>query len=522
MFKDNQVEVVVIKEGNSIIVTCYAPHYLMESLLVTARDSVDMLKEMGLISLTIGYYTVYDEHAIDEEVKSLMKKLEMVERERDDLLEENAKLKGTIDTLGISYEGREVDESNKSSIQSSESEKEENKKKMKKAMKMEIEHLQSSLQSKTETLIGVEKTLIEREKEIEQLQEKISLMNIQQLKETSITLRNDQPTKYMDPPKGPVYVAIREWEARDSPQLSINKGEKLEIKKERTDGWWLARSLDTDQEGFVHISFIKKDEESELSTLESLELFHYAMTENVDIPKIKEIKTRSNVERASLFLSLIKQDSVLLDQLRTKEHGKPKAIRWYDDCVQLTSPSLIQCQEVVSLLTYKHTNIFIIKSSPNVVCDLLPVFLQNEKVKHLRIQDTQLTKDCISSLCNLLANNKSLIDLFLYNCSIDDKAVADITNVLQTHNNTLLQLVFFNNPRITSVSAQSLSELIINSSALDELSVRGTLISFDGILLLLESLTINKNITLTLDMKDKDTCTEYHDYNIIKNRLIFL
>ena len=66
-FKDNQVEVVVIKEGNSIInVTCYAPHYLMESLLVTARDKVDILKELGLISLTIGYYTVYDEHAIDE------------------------------------------------------------------------------------------------------------------------------------------------------------------------------------------------------------------------------------------------------------------------------------------------------------------------------------------------------------------------------------------------------------------------------------------------------------------------
>ncbi|XP_019859490.1 PREDICTED: uncharacterized protein LOC109587707 [Amphimedon queenslandica] len=118
-FKDNQVEVVVIKEGNSIIVTCYAPHYLMESLLVTAKDNVDMLKEMGLISLTIGYYNVYDEHAIDEEVKSLMKKLEMVESERDDLLEENAKLKSAKDTLDISYQGREVDESNKSSVQSS-------------------------------------------------------------------------------------------------------------------------------------------------------------------------------------------------------------------------------------------------------------------------------------------------------------------------------------------------------------------------------------------------------------------
>uniref|UniRef100_A0A1X7T3L2 SH3 domain-containing protein n=1 Tax=Amphimedon queenslandica TaxID=400682 RepID=A0A1X7T3L2_AMPQE len=282
-------------------------------------------------------------------------------------------------------------------------------------------------------------------------------------------LGKDQSTQYMDPPKGPVYVAIIDWEARNSTQLSIIKGEKLEIKKECTNGWWLARSLDTDHEGFVYINHIKKDEESELSTLESLELFHYAMTENVDIPIIKEIKMRSNVERASLFLSLIKQDSVLLDQLRKKEDGKPKAIRWYDDGVELTSPSLIQCQEVVSLLTYKHRSIVIKESSPDIVCDLLPVLLQNEKVKHLTIEDTQLTQDCISSLCNLLANNKSLLDLFFTNCSIDDKAVADITNVLHTHNNTLLGLVFFNNPRITSVSAQSLSELIINNSTLTKL-----------------------------------------------------
>ncbi|XP_019857342.1 PREDICTED: uncharacterized protein LOC109585647 [Amphimedon queenslandica] len=497
----------------------------MESLLVTARDNVDMLKEMGLISLTIGYYTVYDEHGIDEKVKSLMKKLEMVESERDDLLEENAKLKDTIDTLGISYEGREVDESNKSSIQSSESEKEESKKKMTKAMQMEIDHLRSSLQSKTgieEMLIGVEKTLIEREKEIEQLQEKISLMNIQQLKEISITLRKDQSTQSIDPPKGPVYVAIRDREARLSDELSFKKGEKLEIKKEYIDGWRFARSLDTDQEGDVYINYIKKDEESELSTLESLELFHYAMTENVDIPKIKEIKTRSNVERASLFWSLIKQDSVLLDQLRKKEDGNSKAIRWHNDGVELTSPSLIQCQEVVSLLTYKHTNIVIKESSSDVVCDLLPVLLQNEKVEFLRIQDTQLTQDCISSLCNLLANNKSLLDLDLINCSIDDKAVADITNVLQTHNNTLLGLFFFNNPHITSVSAQSLSELIINNSTLTKLEVSGTLISSDGILQIIQSLTINKNIKLLLDPKQKDTCTEYHDYNIIKDRVIFM
>ena len=202
--------------------------------------------------------------------------------------------------------------------------------------------------------------------------------------------------------------------------------------------------------------------------------------------------------------------------------GKPKAIRWYDDGVQLTSPSLIQCQEVVSLLTYKHEDIIISESSPDVVCDLLPVLLQNEKVKHLKIRDTQLTQDCISSLCNLLANNKSLLSLFLTNCSIDDKAVADITNVLQTHDNTLLGLYFINNPRITSVSAQSLSELIINNSTLTGLQVKETSISSDGILLILQSLTINKSIKLFLSMKDKDTCAEYHDYNIIKDRVFMI
>ena len=144
-------------------------------------------------------------------------------------------------------------------------------------------------------------------------------------------------------------------------------------------------------------------------------------------------------------------------------------------------------------------------------------------MRHLIIRDTQLTQDCISSLCNLLANNKSLINIYLTNCSIDDKAVADITNVLQTHNNTLLGLTFNYNPRITSASAQSLSELIINNSTLIALEVRHTSISSDGILLIMKSLTINKSIKkLYLSMKDKDTCTEYHDYNIIKDRVIFM
>ena len=148
--------------------------------------------------------------------------------------------------------------------------------------------------------------------------------------------------------------------------------------------------------------------------------------------------------------------------------------------------------------------------------DLLPVLVQK---KSLTIRDTRLTQDCISLLCTLLADNKSLEGLYLYNCSIDDKAVADITNVL-LQNNTLKGLSFHKNTLVSSAISQNLSELI-KKLTLDVLDVGGTSISADGILLILQSLSINKKIKLYLLIDDKDTCTEYHDYNLIKDRVFF-
>ena len=198
--------------------------------------------------------------------------------------------------------------------------------------------------------------------------------------------------------------------------------------------------------------------------------------------------------------------------------GKPKAIRWYDDGVQLTSPSLIQCQEVVSLLTSNHRSIRIIKSSPTVVSYLLPVLLKNENLKSLTIRDTQL-QECISSLCNLLANNKSLEGLYFCNCSIDDKAAADIITVL-LHNNTLKGLSFQKNDLVTSAISQNLSKLIKNL-ILEVLDVAATSILSDGILLILQSLLVNTKMKLYLHIDDKDICTKYGDYNIIKDRVFF-
>ena len=56
----------VVKETNSITVTCYAPRNLMIVLLIEAEKNLQTLIKMGLMKLTISYYTVWDEQTIDK------------------------------------------------------------------------------------------------------------------------------------------------------------------------------------------------------------------------------------------------------------------------------------------------------------------------------------------------------------------------------------------------------------------------------------------------------------------------
>ena len=62
----NNVQVRVIMEGNSIIITCYAPHHMMDILLVTAKKNLGLLKERGLLKLTLGHDIIYDKHQRDK------------------------------------------------------------------------------------------------------------------------------------------------------------------------------------------------------------------------------------------------------------------------------------------------------------------------------------------------------------------------------------------------------------------------------------------------------------------------
>ena len=61
-----KVHVVVIKPGNSITITCYAPRDLMSILAIKVRGNLDFLEEMGVMSLSIGHYVILDHKTKDK------------------------------------------------------------------------------------------------------------------------------------------------------------------------------------------------------------------------------------------------------------------------------------------------------------------------------------------------------------------------------------------------------------------------------------------------------------------------
>ena len=61
----NDINVKVITEDNYITVTCYAPRHIMDTLLMEAEKNLHLLRGIGLIKLTIGYHTIWNEHTRD-------------------------------------------------------------------------------------------------------------------------------------------------------------------------------------------------------------------------------------------------------------------------------------------------------------------------------------------------------------------------------------------------------------------------------------------------------------------------
>ena len=65
---NGNVQIRVIRENQSISVTCFFPLNLTTSLIARAQETLESMKKRGLIQLTIGYFTIYDKHERDKVV----------------------------------------------------------------------------------------------------------------------------------------------------------------------------------------------------------------------------------------------------------------------------------------------------------------------------------------------------------------------------------------------------------------------------------------------------------------------
>ena len=63
---EGNVEIRDIREGKSIVVTCFFPFTLTMTLFAKAQETIEVIKKKGLIQLTIGYCTIYDKFQRDK------------------------------------------------------------------------------------------------------------------------------------------------------------------------------------------------------------------------------------------------------------------------------------------------------------------------------------------------------------------------------------------------------------------------------------------------------------------------
>ena len=57
-------------------------------------------------------------------------------------------------------------------------------------------------------------------------------------------------------PKGPIFIALFDYDQRTSEDLSFKKGERLEILNNQDGDWWQARSLDSKREGYIPSNYV--------------------------------------------------------------------------------------------------------------------------------------------------------------------------------------------------------------------------------------------------------------------------
>ena len=145
----------------------------------------------------------------------------------------------------------------------------------------------------------------------------------------------------------------------------------------------------------------------------------------------------------------------------------------------------------------------------------------NTTLEMLSLINVTITDEDTSNLSTMLSINKKLDRLQLYNCNITDNGVRYIYDGL-TKNQTLTELSFSYNPRITSASTSTIAELINTTKSLTKLHLYGTSLNNDDIKTICTELIENTTIqTLYLSKQHEEYCMKLDSYQAIKDRLNF-
>ena len=194
----------------------------------------------------------------------------------------------------------------------------------------------------------------------------------------------------------------------------------------------------------------------------------------------------------------------------------------YISSIYLTQPLAEQCQEVICKLDSNHQEIYLKKSSSQIVELLVPFLLDFRSIKYISIISTKVTRDSIVAFSSQLSSNKTLETLSIINDSISDDGVIALSQSLK-YNKKLNELYLYNNPGITSACAQPLAELLLTNQTLYYLYLYHTNIDISGVVVLIQCLRINSTLrTLYLDKDYKQTCYSLSYYENIKERLFFM
>ncbi|XP_019858939.1 PREDICTED: uncharacterized protein LOC109587144 [Amphimedon queenslandica] len=267
-FKELNKRIIVqtIHRGNSIIIICYVPHHLLAALLLEAQDNLTVLmKKFSLIRLIIGHYTVYDKRIRYKVMNNecLKEEIKLADGEEQELRTLLDYKEGSIFEQEKQLKIIKKRKDSKLRVELLTGGKLINK--IFKSKKSETRYFRTSLLMKA----GREKALVEYKKEIELLQENISINSSQLLRSQkgNIDKKDWYAQQHLAESR---YIALCNYIAIWSSDLSFSEGEQLVIHS-KGDNWWKGKSLMSGDEGVIPSSCV-------YSLLESLQLLEFILS----------------------------------------------------------------------------------------------------------------------------------------------------------------------------------------------------------------------------------------------------